>query len=816
MQVLVSGQAGLVAMQTGSGFRIKRIDSDEAHLAGPQDLTYYFAGCNDVSRLTVTSELEAHKALDKAWSADRAVRLFVILLDPDERPEDLVEVGEALDELLVTSDVVTEAEAQLFSAPLPLPIDVVAIKAALAEAPRSAALLDRFLELQTHIATVRLAFEAIPDEMFIGADERRRLLESSISSGGLRTLVMALSGQIDINGSLFALYSTLKPFENSREIVNAWTAGFERSHLELREEDEGPKRRPTRTKRTVGGRDVFEKVMQQQDEIADRIRMADFDTARRFARELVDAQRFSGSSDHIAKTLTSLSQRAKRLDVLDLALDWATEAVEFKGDDPVTHAQRGDLLMRVGRYVEAGQSLDLAESFGEAGFAVSGRARMLRYQGHFDAALTAYREALRKFGEDDAQNHYNNAGIAECLRDLERPDEALEVYDAAVERHQYEAVLHAGRAATLVDLGRYGEAEASYARALKLDDDNVVPRNGIAALARRAGEFRRAEADYRSIVKDYPFDIHSRVGLVATLREQNRFDEAIAEAQRMIAMLPASPESAWTLADAMIDGGRLEEAGQVLDAAIERFPYSAGLRHGLARVERARGRYEAALALYDDAAARFPSNPWIQVGRANMLRRLGNLEEALRIYRHASERHPQRLSLKNAIASIHIHEGRFNEALELLNVDDPRTADEWRNFALHAMLDVRTGFVDAARERMEWGLSRCPFRRERRTLNAELERLDLRNEAAPPPLSGPRECLGDVADLVWFRAQAALKNKESALAFYEKLRASSLAEPYHELRDEIARNYNVIPFPPRRKLEWVIEKEGEALLLEAA
>lgn len=817
MQVLASGQAGLFAIQTSAGFTVERIDTGESYEAGARDISYYFLGCNDVTQFSARSEAEARATAEIAWSVDRSVRLFIMLLDPTELAEDLVEVGEVLDELLAAKGVEERVEAQLFAAPLPQPIDVLAVVAALADAPRSRALLERFLGLQGIIARVRSAFDRIEDDAFDDAHHRSHFFEEVIDRGCFRALVLAAASTKGVEGALFQLYNDLKSLDNNRQIIHCWTQSFARTQHELAPLNEQEIRgEEWGGASSAGGRQAYERALQQQVAIVERIRAADFDTARRYVRELVEDQRRTSSPEHIAKSLTSLSQRAKQLEVIDLAIEWANTAVEVKGDDPITHAHLADLLMRVGRYTEAHHSLDLAQSFGEAGFVASGRARILRYQGQYEAALSAYREAHAAHAYDDDRAHFNLAGIAECLRDMEKLEEALQSYDLALKQFPYVSALHAGRAATLVEMGSFQEALEGYQTALKLDRDQVVPRNGIASLYRRAGDFKRAEVEYKAIIADYPFDIHARGGLVSTLREVGRFDEAVVEAEALVSHLPASPDSLWILADAQIDARRFEEATATLQAALADFKRSDGLRTGLAKVEKAKGHYAKALALYDDAARDFPSNAWLQLNRADMLRRLGNTDEALRIYESALEMSPQRLALKNAAASIYIHQRRFNEALALLTVDDPRTADEWRNFVLRSMFDSAVDDNAAAQARFEWGIEHCPFRRERQMLRAGLTRLHLKLGATAAAVDMVQECADDVTELVKFHATAMQVDKGPARLLYERLLQSYLPEPYHELRDEIARQFSLVDLPPKRTLEWLIEREADALLLEAA
>lgn len=819
MQALVSGQAGLFATQTATGFTVERIDTGQTYQAGSRDLAYYFSGCNDVATFSVRSAAEARARTELAWSADRGVRLFVILLDPQEVPEDLIEVGEAFDELLSVKGVLELVENQVFSAPLPDPIDVQAVFAALQTSPLSRSLLEDFLNHQAAIARVRGAFDQIEVATFENERSRQIFLETAIDRGSVRELVRAAGSNGKIDGALFRLYSDLREFENHREIIQLWTSSFERVHhnpkVEVEVEFEG--REVYREPRVgSGGRQAFERVLQQQVAIVDRIRAADFDGARRYARELIAEQHRTSSPEHIAKSLSRICQKARQLDVIELAMEWAQQAVEAKPDDAVAHAQLADLLMRAGRYIEAHQSLDLAQSFGKPAFAASGRARIMRYQGHFADALAAYQEAVAQSTDDSDQKHFDLAGIAECLRDMEDFEGALSAYDEAITEFPFVAVLHAGRAATLVDFGRYEDALQGYREAINLDDYNVIPRTGIASLYRRAGDFERAEAEYRGIIAEYPFNIRSRGGLIKTLRELGRFSDAVGEARALVHDVPTSPDAMWNLADAQIDAGELNDAVNTLNTAIDQHRHNAGLRTGLARVEKARGHYAAALALYDAAAHDFPSNAWIQVGRADMLRRLGNIDEALRIYERAFSHHPHRLSLKNALASVYIHLRRFDEALQLLVIDNPKTAAEWRNFALRGMLDTATGYGQDAYSRYAWGIDRCPFRKERHMLRAALARLQLMNGEPQEAVETSQECADDITEIMKFHASATLEDKGPARALYDRLLRSYLPEPYHELRDEIAANYNVVLMTARRDINWLLAREEDVLLLEAA
>jgi len=804
-------------MRIATGYEVERLDTGDRLKCDARDVGYFFAGCGDVVAYVANSEAEARAHTEQAWGTARGTRLFGMIIDPAEDAADLIEVGEALDELLCVPETVERVKRRLFAYPLPAPIDFRSVSQALETSPTTRVLLEEYLARQNEITRVHVAFNGIPEELFArGAREHVR--EVAIETGCFKALVQA-AAESNVNRAVFALLTSLRTQENFRAIVQAWTEGFKREHLKLpepiAESDDFDAYEDDHVSHGAGGRQAFEQAKLQQAAIVDRIRAGDFVAARRFAKDMVNQQRKVSAPEHIAKSLTNLSQRAKLLAVYELALEWAHEASEYKLDDPRTHAQVADILMRLGRFVEAEKSLDLAASFGDVGFAATGRARIMRLQDRPNDALAAYRTAL-EVHPDDEHSPFIWSGIAECLRDLNRLHEALETYEEAIKRHPLHAAHHAGHAATLAELGMFEEALRGYQDAINLDDDNVVPRNGIATIYRRAGKLDEAEQLFREIIVDYPFDIVSRVGLNVALRRAGRVAEAILEARHTCAMFPGRAEVALTLADALIEGKQLDEAQLVIDKALLDFPHVPGLVTGSARIAKARGRYADALALYDAAAERFKGNDFIQVARADMMRRLGHAEEALGIYERARVRFPERLSLLNGMASVFIYLKRFDEARALLTVDAPHTIHEWRNFFLHGMLDDRVGNQDVALSRFAWGMDRCPFARERALHAAAHARLQLQIGNLDAAAQVVEEVTEDFTGVIRLHALAAQDDQGPARALYNLLLRSFLPEHQAEVRDEIARHYRLNTEKPRYDDNWILGQEADVLVLEAA
>jgi spermidine synthase len=104
-------------------------------------------------------------------------------------------------------------------------------------------------------------------------------------------------------------------------------------------------------------------------------------------------------------------------------------------------------------------------------------AQQAHYEGHFEAAVPAYREALR-WAVDDADLWRN---LAVCLRELGRAEEALPVLERLLELRPQDTVVRAERAAVLAVLGRAADAAQEYWAVLRATPDDA---NVIADLAR--------------------------------------------------------------------------------------------------------------------------------------------------------------------------------------------------------------------------------------------------------------------------------------------------------------------------------------------
>jgi tetratricopeptide (TPR) repeat protein len=138
---------------------------------------------------------------------------------------------------------------------------------------------------------------------------------------------------------------------------------------------------------------------------------------------------------------------------------------------------------------EALVEYDLCEFYGDAQFAATGRARVLRYQGFLEEALAAFRNAQTLFSGHQSEP-FAWAGSAETLRDMWKFDDALEEYEKAIARFPDKIHLQCGRAAVLSDLGKLELALQAY-EVPQLRGD-LIAQNGRATVLRELGRLDEA------------------------------------------------------------------------------------------------------------------------------------------------------------------------------------------------------------------------------------------------------------------------------------------------------------------------------------
>jgi Flp pilus assembly protein TadD len=342
-------------------------------------------------------------------------------------------------------------------------------------------------------------------------------------------------------------------------------AGYERPALPLKplsdthEEAEQYAVRPQTVTRSPF--EAYQWVLGQVEATVERIRLGDERTARQWARQLVEAQKQSGTdSSLIAKSLSNLATRARNLGRLSLAVDWAREGCEMAPEDPVAHA---------------------------------GLAETLKVAGRLEEAERLYRDTLDRFPEDVVVR----SGLAETLKVAGRLEEAEGLYRETLDRFPENVVVRNGLAETLKVAGRLEEAEGLYRETVGRFPEDVVGRNGLTETLKVAGRLEEAERLYRETLEGFPEDVVARSGLAGTLKVAGRLEEAEGLYRETLDRFPEDVVVRSGLAETLKVAGRLEEAERLYRETLERFPGNAVVQSGLASLLAARGRFDEAMEM---------------------------------------------------------------------------------------------------------------------------------------------------------------------------------------------------------------------------
>src|SRR5437773_1437156 len=81
MTAIVSGQAGVVVLVSGTKCLSRRISASEYVQCQRRDIPYLFEAASDVISVSAKSPAQAFRILQNEWANDHALQLVLILLD---------------------------------------------------------------------------------------------------------------------------------------------------------------------------------------------------------------------------------------------------------------------------------------------------------------------------------------------------------------------------------------------------------------------------------------------------------------------------------------------------------------------------------------------------------------------------------------------------------------------------------------------------------------------------------------------------------------------------------------------------------------
>jgi len=212
----------------------------------------------------------------------------------------------------------------------------------------------------------------------------------------------------------------------------------------------------------------------------------------------------------------------------------------------------------------------------------------------------------RAIGQDPKPEYL--ASLGTTLQQQGRREEALKVFDKAVQLKPDDAELWQRMGSILLELASFDRALLSFQQALKLNPrhQDAAYKSGI--LLNHFRRFEEALAHFDRCDEVLPNHAPTLIGRVRALYYLNRLEEALADSRRVYALDPGNADNCNTIGAALRSLGRHEEALGWLDKALEIRPNLVEAFENKIIALAELHRFDHAFALYDRMKALKLSN----------------------------------------------------------------------------------------------------------------------------------------------------------------------------------------------------------------
>jgi tetratricopeptide (TPR) repeat protein len=231
----------------------------------------------------------------------------------------------------------------------------------------------------------------------------------------------------------------------------------------------------------------------------------------------------------------------------------------------------------------------------------------------YDHAVEWIGRAIRKSPRPD---YLSNLGIA--LKQGGRLDEALQVFDKAVQLKPDAPEAWLRLAGVLVALGRKSEALLAYQHVLQLDRHHWEAAYQCGLLFHEAEWFEEAVSCFNRCDEWRPDHVPTLQARARALRGLKRFKECLTELMRADALAPADIVNCNNIGNALLGLDRPEEALRWFDQALALDPNSVEVLLNKASALGELCRFEEASEVYDHLQALDPENARCRFYRSHM------------------------------------------------------------------------------------------------------------------------------------------------------------------------------------------------------
>jgi tetratricopeptide (TPR) repeat protein len=349
----------------------------------------------------------------------------------------------------------------------------------------------------------------------------------------------------------------------------------------------------------------------------------DLEVDLQHAELLLSAGRMDEARERLTAILDDnpgLPEATRALAFLAMAQDDLEEATRLFDELRYDQRYRDEAFYYLGRIAETEeQPLRATRAYSrvtDGTHAVEAQLRtagiLMREMGDTDGAI----RHLEQFGE--ANPRFRSEMLvarAQLLVQMQRPAEAMEVFEEALERNPDDAALHDAQAQLYVIManeasgrGAHDEAEDLLDEGLERYPDNVSLRYSQALLLQEQGEMRRSVRVLEALVAEHPENPVLLNALGYLLTDQfDRHEEAREHIQKALAMDPDNAAIIDSMGWVLFKLGQYQSAFDYLDRAY-RLEQDPEIAAHLVDVHWALGEREAALELLEAALERDPES----------------------------------------------------------------------------------------------------------------------------------------------------------------------------------------------------------------
>ena len=333
-----------------------------------------------------------------------------------------------------------------------------------------------------------------------------------------------------------------------------------------------------------------------------------------------------------------------------------------------------------------------------------------------------------------------HAGALHMLATLEaqegRLDQALAVFDRALQLVPGSGPMHMDRGNVLMLQGKVLEAKEAYLRAMRLNPSQAEVYSNLGQVERQLGNTPEAighfematrvnpqfvdawfglgdaqfdMGDYENAAKSYartlalkPLHIEALLNRGTTLINLQRYTEAVGHFDRIISLLPEHADAHARRGNALIQLKQHRKGLESLERALSLTPGNPDWLTWKGHALQGLARYAEAFKAYEEALRIFPDNPWAIEGIGGTCHRLDRYEEASAHFDRALELVPNNpgslLNRGNAKRELRDYAGAltdFEKAIEI----DPEFGSAHFN---RAVILLKTGRWSEAWPEYEW------------------------------------------------------------------------------------------------------------------